>query len=249
MATNVETMWVGDSDQLEATVQTLMAQGGVVQNLTDTEITLYLKKKINVVVLVVGLILCLVPGLAYLVWYTTSDQNQLITVKIGSPPTIRTDQDHWYEPAVGGSTAGSVTSGPTVDTTVAAPQIDAAPTHVHENVSDPGVTSLDKAEAEAPPVDPPPSLHPTEPPTTVPDGGFKPDAAPDPAPAPTDGPTTTTTTTAPEPTGSDPDSAVSTGSPDSGSPDSGSPDSGSSYSGSSDSGSSDSGSSDSGSSA
>lgn len=109
MATNVETMWVSSPDQLNATVQTLIGQGGQVQAQTEEEVVVYLKKKMNVVVLVVGLLLCLVPGLAYLLWYSTADQNQQITVKIGSPANINTDKEHWYDQAaVDGASPGTV---------------------------------------------------------------------------------------------------------------------------------------------
>lgn len=111
MATNIETMWVTSQDQLNATVQTLISQGGVVQGQTEGEVQIYLKKKMNIVVLVVGLILCLVPGLAYLIWYSTADQNQQITVKIGAPPSIHgpAEHQHWYnQEAVDGAVPGSV---------------------------------------------------------------------------------------------------------------------------------------------
>ena len=118
MATNIETMWVTDQDNLQRTVQTLVAQGGVVQGQADTEVTVFLKKKMNIVVLIVGLVLCIVPGLAYLIWYATADQSQQITVKVGSPTNIKTDHQHWYD---GQDAAGS----PTVPT--GAPAVPAAP--------------------------------------------------------------------------------------------------------------------------
>jgi hypothetical protein len=86
--TNEETIYVHNHDELQSTVQNLVARGGVVQSQTDTEVTLYIKKKMNVVVLVIGLILCIVPGLAYLIWYLTADQNQLVHVSIGKAPNI-----------------------------------------------------------------------------------------------------------------------------------------------------------------
>jgi hypothetical protein len=86
--TNEETIYVHNHDELQSTVQNLVTRGGIVQNQTDDEVTLFIKKKMNVVVLVVGLILCLVPGLAYLIWYMTADQNQLMHVKIGKAPNI-----------------------------------------------------------------------------------------------------------------------------------------------------------------
>ncbi len=142
MATNIETMWVGDQAQLQATVQTLVSQGGVVQGQADGEVQLYLKKKMNVVVLVVGLILCLVPGLAYLIWYSTSDQNQQITVKVGSPASIHTQHEHWYE--------GQAVDGASPGTTPAVP---AAPAPTDAPAADLPV---------APPVAPPPVVPPTD---------------------------------------------------------------------------------------
>lgn len=97
MTTSIETMWVGDPEQLQRTVQNLVSRGGVVQAQSDTEVSLFIKKKLNVPVLVVGLVLCLVPGLAYLAWYLTADQNQQMTVKVGSPDSIRTEHQHWYD--------------------------------------------------------------------------------------------------------------------------------------------------------
>ena len=109
MAANIETMWVSDTTQLQSTVQSLVAQGGVVQGQGETEVQVYLKKKLNVVVVVVGLILCLVPGIAYLIWYSTADQNQQITVKIGQPGSIHTEHTHWYdEDAIDGASPGTV---------------------------------------------------------------------------------------------------------------------------------------------
>jgi len=107
MATNIETMWVSDQTQLQATVQTLVNQGGVVQAQYDTEVQVFLKKKMNVAVLIVGLVLCVIPGLAYLIWYSTSDQDQQITVKIGSPANVRTDHQHWYDEKQGETESGS----------------------------------------------------------------------------------------------------------------------------------------------
>ena len=120
MATNIETMWVGDPEQLQRTVQNLVSRGGVVQAQSETEVTLDIKKKMNVVVLVVGLVLCLVPGLAYLAWYLTADQNQQMTVKIGSPDTIKTDHQHWYDtdgtpPATDAGAGALPTAAPSSD--------------------------------------------------------------------------------------------------------------------------------------
>lgn len=161
MATNIETMWVSDLDNLQRTVATLTAQGGVVQGQSDTEVTVFLKKKMNVIVLIVGLVLCLVPGLAYLIWYSTADQNQQITVKVGSPTNIKTDHAHWYD---GQDQPGS----PTVPT--GAPQMPAAaptPELPVNDVPPPGY-NLSPPPPQGLPAPPPPSANPLGPPPAPP---------------------------------------------------------------------------------
>jgi hypothetical protein len=101
MAISVETMWVADEEQMHATVQTLVAQGAKVQRREPAEIQLFLKKQLNPWVLIGGLVLCIVPGLAYLIWYLTADLSQDITVKIGIPPNVRTQHQLWPDGADG----------------------------------------------------------------------------------------------------------------------------------------------------
>lgn len=88
VATNVETVYVNNQEQLQERVQRYLAEGGEIREQTDDSVTLFVKKKMNVVVLIVGLLLCLVPGLAYLIWYLTADQSQLVTVKVGAASNI-----------------------------------------------------------------------------------------------------------------------------------------------------------------
>jgi hypothetical protein len=153
MATNIETMWVGDPEQLQRTVQNLVTRGGVVQGQSDTEVSLSIKKKINVPVLVVGLILCLVPGLAYLIWYLTADQNQQVTVKVGTPDTIKTDHQHWYD-----SDGTERPAGSAADATVPAPPAGLG-------TADPAsIPPLPTAAPEAAPAVPPPPPAPPAPP-------------------------------------------------------------------------------------
>jgi hypothetical protein len=167
-STNVETMWVSSADQLNATVTTLVAQGGVVQNQAEGEVQVYLKKKMNVVVLVVGLILCLVPGLAYLIWYSTADQNQQITVKIGQPTSINTQHTHWYDqPAVDGASPGTV------------------PPEIKPPASAPEVAQAPGAQAIPPTTTPLGAPIPVQDAPTVPEAAYPPPAYPPPAaPAP-----------------------------------------------------------------
>lgn len=163
MATNVETTWVTDAAQLQNTVQQLIARGGVVQQQSDTEVTLFIKKKINIVVLIVGLLLCLVPGIAYAVWYATADQSQQMTVKIGSPASINTQHEHWYnEEAVDGASPGTVP-----------PEVPAAPAQPAIGET-PAAPAAPPPAAAPPPVPPPAAPQPAPPPAPGTDPGAPP---------------------------------------------------------------------------
>jgi hypothetical protein len=95
MATGVETMWVADEAQLQATVETLVAQGGQLQARAPDEAQVHVEKKLNGAVLVGGLVAGLVPGLVYLAWHKLADQSRLVTVRVGAPSTIRTEHRLW----------------------------------------------------------------------------------------------------------------------------------------------------------
>jgi hypothetical protein len=92
MATSTETMWVADPAQLQATVQTLVGQGGQVRHDGPGEVHVHVPRKLNVAVLVGGLVLCIVPGLVYLIWYLAADRSRTVVVKVGSPPQLRAHQ-------------------------------------------------------------------------------------------------------------------------------------------------------------
>lgn len=160
MTTSIETMWVGDPEQLQRTVQNLVSRGGVVQAQSDTEVSLFIKKKLNVPVLVVGLVLCLVPGLAYLAWYLTADQNQQMTVKVGSPDSIRTEHQHWYD------SDGSPPAAETEPPVAAAPDAVTAPEPAELGVADPLAAIPPMPTPAADPVNavPPPPPAPPAPP-------------------------------------------------------------------------------------
>lgn len=167
MATNIETMWVSDQDNLHRTVQTLISQGGVVQGQSETEVTVFVKKKINMIVLIVGLVLCLLPGLAYLIWYSTADQDKQVTIKIGSPTSIKTDHQHWYD---GDDPAGATTVPTGAPQTPEAPAAPATPALPGSEVPKPGY-DLGTPVAPPPPgvpAPPPPSANPLGPPPAPP---------------------------------------------------------------------------------
>jgi hypothetical protein len=101
-------MWVADEAQLHATVQSLLTQGGVVQAQGPGAVTVFVPKKLNVGVLILGLVLCVVPGLVYLLWHSVSDTDQQITVTVGRPPQIRTEHALWPGEAGPNRTASPV---------------------------------------------------------------------------------------------------------------------------------------------
>jgi hypothetical protein len=84
----VETLWVADEAQLEATIGTLVAQGGTVEARQPGEATLFVAKKLSVPVLVGGLVVFVLPGLVYLAWYLLADQSRHVTVRVGTPPSV-----------------------------------------------------------------------------------------------------------------------------------------------------------------
>lgn len=88
-------MWVADEAQLEATVGTLVAQGGHVEARSPGEARLFVKKKLSVPVLVGGLVVFVLPGLVYLVWYLAADQSRHVTVRVGTAPAVRANHQLW----------------------------------------------------------------------------------------------------------------------------------------------------------
>jgi hypothetical protein len=149
--TNEETIYVHNHDELQQTVQNLVTRGGVVQNQTDDEVTLYIKKKMNVFVLVVGLLLCLVPGLAYLIWYLTADQNQLVHVRIGKAPNI--GGYHPVDETPSAATGAASNPG-------APPPAGLPPQSPSSGI--PTMPATDPMPATPPPAPPPPSTAPPE---------------------------------------------------------------------------------------
>jgi hypothetical protein len=90
-----ETMWVADEAQLQATVATLVGQGGTVTAQAPGEATVFVEKKLSVPVLVGGLVVFVLPGLVYLGWYLLADQSRHVTVRVGTPPSVRGNHQLW----------------------------------------------------------------------------------------------------------------------------------------------------------
>lgn len=147
-------MYVHNREELDQKVRYLVERGGVVQDQREDEVVVYVKKKMNIVVLVVGLILCLVPGLAYLIWYTTADQNQVMHVKIGRAPNLggyHPKEEYDTATGSGGAAAGSAPPPAGLPPQDAASQIPTMPN-----------PQTDAMPASPPPAPPPPSTGPPE---------------------------------------------------------------------------------------
>src|SRR5690242_16360941 len=76
--------------QMESAVTGYIAQGFLVANRTPTSVTLVKRKQFSIVALVIGLILCVVPLLIYLVYYLTL-QDQLIEITLAQVGQLSPD--------------------------------------------------------------------------------------------------------------------------------------------------------------
>jgi len=82
-----------DALQMESAVTGYIAQGFLVANRTTSSVTLVKRKQFSIVALVIGLILCVVPLLIYLVYYLTQ-QDQLIEISLAQIGQLSPD-GHW----------------------------------------------------------------------------------------------------------------------------------------------------------
>jgi len=86
--------WIApDVLQMESAVTGYIAKGFLVANRTPTSVTLVKRKQFSIVALVIGLILCVVPLLIYLVYYLTL-QDQLIEITLAQVGQLSPDA-HW----------------------------------------------------------------------------------------------------------------------------------------------------------
>jgi hypothetical protein len=67
---------------MEARMTSFLAQGFIVAHKTDTSVTLQKKKEFNIVWAIVGLVLCILPLLIYLIVYITRPDVELIEIAV-----------------------------------------------------------------------------------------------------------------------------------------------------------------------
>jgi len=81
MATAVSQVPVATPAQLEQMVSSYIAQGFTVANRTPDSVTMLKKKEFNILWAVIGLVVCLLPLLVYLIVYATQ-QDQMVEIRL-----------------------------------------------------------------------------------------------------------------------------------------------------------------------
>lgn len=83
MSTAMQTLTVVSEEQLESAILSFIAQGYVISNRTQTSVTLFKKKEFSVLWAVVGIVLCVIPLLIYLIVYATQT-DQMVVIRIAA---------------------------------------------------------------------------------------------------------------------------------------------------------------------
>ncbi len=83
MSTSVQTVVVATEQQVEPVVTGYIAQGFTVQSRTADSVTLFKKKEFSILWLVIGLLLCVIPLLVYLVQYSR-EEDKMVIIKVAS---------------------------------------------------------------------------------------------------------------------------------------------------------------------
>jgi hypothetical protein len=92
MAVTASQVQVPDRGALDSAITSYIAQGFTVQNRGEDFAVLFKKKEFSVLWAVVGLILCLLPLLIYLIVYATQ-KDQLVEIRVATAQP----QTHWSE--------------------------------------------------------------------------------------------------------------------------------------------------------
>lgn len=99
MAVTATQVQVPDRAALDSAITSYIAQGFTVQNAGEDFVVLLKKKEFSVLWAVVGLVLCILPLLVYLVVYATQ-KDQLVEIRIAaSQPQIHwsEDREQWWD--------------------------------------------------------------------------------------------------------------------------------------------------------
>lgn len=99
MAVTATQVHVPDRGALDGAITSYIAQGFMVQNRGEDFAVLFKKKEFSVLWAVVGLVLCLLPLLVYLIVYATQ-KDQLVEIRIAAvQPQIHwsEDREQWWD--------------------------------------------------------------------------------------------------------------------------------------------------------
>ena len=83
---NTMQLQVYSPQQLDQTINGYIARGFIVMNRTAESVTLFKQKQFSILWLVIGLILCVVPLLVYLIVYATQQDQMVIVYLLQAPP-------------------------------------------------------------------------------------------------------------------------------------------------------------------
>lgn len=99
MAVTATQVQVPDRGAMDSAITSYIAQGFTVQNRGEDFAVLFKKKEFSVLWAVVGLVLCLLPLLVYLIVYATQ-KDQLVEIRVAaSQPQIHwsEDREQWWD--------------------------------------------------------------------------------------------------------------------------------------------------------
>lgn len=108
MAATASTLQVHSAQELESAVTNYVALGFVVSNRTPDSVVMYKRKEFNVVWAIVGLVLCLLPLLIYLIVYAV-ERDQMVEIRLASAgaaaqvgsgagdPRMSDDRHYWWD--------------------------------------------------------------------------------------------------------------------------------------------------------
>jgi hypothetical protein len=87
MATETRTLTVHDRAELDSTVTGYISQGFVVAQQTEMSVTMFKKRSFDIGKYFRGLIMCIVPGVLYLLRYT-GEKNEMVIINIEPTPAV-----------------------------------------------------------------------------------------------------------------------------------------------------------------
>lgn len=78
----VSKVQVPTTEDMEAAILPYLAEGFVVANKTKTSVTLQKKKVFNVLWAVIGWLVCLLPGLIYMIVYASKPDVEIVEISV-----------------------------------------------------------------------------------------------------------------------------------------------------------------------